>query len=70
MGNPKYRGRYRNGADYHGGMTKAAPMQGGYYTRQCKQLQQLTETSSDSMPQDTMLMNKTSGAPQSGLSVS
>ena len=41
-----------------------------YHTTQCKQLQQLTEASSGSMPQDTGLMNKTSGAPQSGMSIS
>ena len=54
----------------HGGMTKAVPMQGGYHTGQCKQVQQLTETSSDSMPHVTGLMNKNSGAPQSGMSIS
>ena len=35
---------------YHGGMTKAAYMQGGYHTEQCKQLQQLTDASPDSIP--------------------
>ncbi len=45
-------------------------MQGGYDTRRCKQLRQLTEASSNAMPQDTGLMNKTSGAPQSGTSIS
>ena len=44
-------------------------MQGGNHTRQCKQLRQLTEASSDSMPQDTGLMIKNSGAPQSEMSI-
>ncbi len=55
---------------YHGGMTKAAPMQGGYHTRRCKRLLQLTEAISNSTPQDNGLMNKISGAPQSGMSIS
>ena len=40
------------------------------HTIQSKQLRQLTEASSDSTPQDTGLMNKTSGAPQSRMSIS
>ena len=34
------------------------------------QMQQLTEASSNSLPQDTGLTNKTSSAPQSGVSIS
>ncbi len=56
----------------YGGMTKAAPMQDSYHTKRCKRLQQSTEANSDSnsMPPDTGLMNKTSGAPQSRMSTS
>ena len=49
---------------YHGRMKKAAPMQGGYQTRQSKRLQSLTEAL-NLVPQDLAgLMNRISGRPK------